>query len=298
MLDAAAISIGNFDGVHAGHRALINELCHQASKHGIPPAVVSFDPHPIEVLHPQVTLPKLNTLSRKAELLGSCGVEFLVVLPTNPQLLELTYQQFFAEYIQEKLRAKVIVEGPNFLFGKDRLGSTKELSQLCQQNSVTLKIVEIEADGAQIISSSVIRDLLQAGKVEQANELLKDRYQVSGRVGHGAARGRKLGFPTANLEQVDCLIPRDGVYAGVALLDGQVVACAINVGSNPTFGDEQRKVEVHLLDQDQDLYGQKLTIEFLYRIRDLTKFTSQEQLVSQIADDIAAIRVKTLDFIR
>lgn len=300
-----AVSIGNFDGVHRGHAQLINCLRKWADQIDGPAIVFTFDPHPVRILRPDETPPPLTWTERKADLLSALGVNALIAYPATPQLLEMTHDQFFAEIIVKRLQARAIVEGPNFLFGKNRLGNTAELGRLCKQNQIELEIVEpivlggnptdaSEPAGAatkeSMVSSSRIREAIRLGDIEEASQMLTRPYRIRGMVTHGAGRGAQLGFPTANLEAVDTLIPGRGVYAGAAFVDSEPFAAAIHVGANPTFEESNPKLEVHLLNFQRSLYGQVLEVEFHSRLRDVTRFESPEQLKRQIETDIESLR--------
>lgn len=282
-----AIAVGNFDGVHAGHRVLIRELIKTAKLVNGPSIVFTFDPPPIAFLNPgKLGLP-LTTIERRAQLLHEAGIDFVVACPTNRELLELEPEAFFNQILKDGLILKGMVEGPNFRFGKDRRGDIELLEQLCKANQVQLKIVQAECTEGDLVSSSRIRSLIQSGSIEQANELLAKPYRLEGIVGKGARRGNTIGFPTANLQPLQVLAPAHGVYAGRCSVDGKSYQAAIHVGPNPTFGENQTKVEVHLLNFDGDLYGQFLSVELLAKIRDVQKFESVERLIEQLRSDCA-----------
>ncbi len=286
----AYVSIGNFDGVHRGHRTMIAKLIERARQDSVPAVVMTFSPHPIAILRPQAAPAPLTTLERKAELLAECGVDCVVAYRTDWQLLQLTPDEFFQSIILTKFQARGLVEGENFFYGHDRAGNVQTLRAACERAGLSLDVITPVQLGSRVVSSSAIRGLVAAGDVAGAGELLGTNYQVLGRVATGAARGRTLGFPTANLIEVATEIPRDGVYAGRASWQGQTYRAAINVGTNPTFAEHQRKFEVHLLDFQGNLYGQMLTVDFVSRMRDTQPFGSIEQLVAQLQTDIAAVR--------
>jgi riboflavin kinase/FMN adenylyltransferase len=294
-LRGGAVAIGNFDGVHLGHRRIVERLLARARELGGSALVFTFDPHPVRLLRPAECPPPLTWTERKAQLLAALGVDRIVAYPTDEALLRLAPREFFERIVVESLAAKAVVEGPNFYFGHDRAGDIKLLRELTAQRGMTLDVVEpIVVDG-QIVSSSRIRGLVAAGDVAGAARLLTAPYRIRGMVTHGAGRGAKIGFPTANLEAVDTLLPAAGVYAGRAWIDGRRRAAATSVGPNPTFGDHALKVEVHVLDFDEALYGQPLEVEFLERLRDVKKFSSQAELVSQLKKDVEHTRRATLN---
>jgi riboflavin kinase/FMN adenylyltransferase len=284
------LSIGNFDGVHRGHQQMFACLTRHARERGVPAVVFTFDPHPIELLRPDQAPPALTSFDQKAELLEQAGVEFLVVYPTDLRMLNLSARDFFESVVLGEFDACGMVEGPNFYFGHNREGTVQSLEAFCAQTKLELDIVPPVYVGTRMVSSSVIRQLLTEGLIEEAASLLGRNYRVTGRVAKGSERGRLIGFPTANLSHVVTLLPRDGVYAAIAHVDGAPRIAAVNLGPNPTFGEHRRKLEAHLLDFDGDLYGQPIEIEFVRRIRDTLPFGSLEELRQQLDLDIAAIR--------
>ncbi len=291
-----AISIGNFDGVHRGHAVLAARLRLMADALRGPAVAVTFDPAPVVILRPAGVPPQLTTIARRTELLQRCGVDHVVVCRTNQELLNQTAERFFAALVVKELAAKGMVEGPNFYFGRGRQGDQALLRKLCDEQRMELEIVEpqhdeSQADGAAIISSTRVRELLSAGQVDDANRLLTAAYQLSGQVVRGAARGREIGFPTANLDEVATLVPGAGVYACRVHFDaGHSLKAATHIGPNPTFDEAAAKVEVHLLDFSGDLYGKVLTVDFISRVRDVERFDSTADLTKQLKQDVQVIR--------
>lgn len=283
-----AVSIGNFDGVHRGHASIVERLLALAAKVSGPAVVFTFDPHPARLLRPEACPPPLTWTERKAELLADLGIDWVVAYPTDMGLLSLGPQEFFNKVIVEALGARAMVEGPNFFFGKNRAGNIEMLQQLAGGADVLLEIVNpIEVDGA-IVSSSRVRDMVRLGRVGQARQWLTSPYRIRGLVTHGAGRGTEIGFPTANLEGVDTLLPAHGVYAGVARVAGRCWPAALNLGPNPTFGDMATKVEVHLIGGEEALYGKILEVDFLERLRDTKLFESTTDLTKQLQEDVTA----------
>lgn len=285
-----AVAIGNFDGVHRGHLEIVRRLHERARDVGGPALVFTFDPHPVRLLRPEQCPPPLTWTERKAELLAAHGVPTVVAYPTDEQLLSLSARSFFEKIVLGVLKAKALVEGPNFYFGHNREGDVTLLGELAREAGLTLDVVPpVEVDG-ELVSSSRIRALIAAGDVAKAGALLSAPYRIRGMVSHGAGRGGKLGFPTANLAGVDTLLPQQGVYAGRAIVQSMVYPAAINLGPNPTFGEAAVKVEVHLLDFRDSLYGQPIEVEFLHRLRDITSFDGPEALINQLESDIRRTR--------
>lgn len=285
-----AMAIGNFDGVHLGHRRIVERLLERAREVDGPAVVFTFDPHPVRLLRPSESPPPLTWTERKAQLLKELGVDWIVAYPTDWRLLQLTAQQFFDEIVVSAIDAKAMVEGPNFYFGHNREGTIERLGEMTCAAGMTLDIVRpVELKG-QLVSSSLIRRLISEGEVATAATMLTEPYRIRGMVTHGAGRGATIGFPTANLEAIDTLLPAIGVYGGRAWINGDSAAAAINIGPNPTFGEHAFKVEVHLIDRDESLYGEPLEVEFLSKLRDVRLFGSKDELVSQLREDVARAR--------
>jgi riboflavin kinase/FMN adenylyltransferase len=287
------VSIGNFDGVHRGHQEIAQHLAARAGREDVPAVVLTFDPHPLVLLRPTHVPPSLTTLEQKADLLEQAGVNCVIAYPTDHALLQLTPSEFVDSILVGQLAAKGIIEGPNFCFGKDRAGDIDTLSQLCRDRQILLEVAEPVGGARAMVSSSTIRTLVAVGKIGEAVQLLGHPYRIAGEVVTGARRGQQIGFPTANIANVKTLLPADGVYAGITAVDGRKFASAINLGPNPTFGENARKVEVHLLDFAGDLYGRSLAVDLLERVRDVRKFAGREELIEQIGKDVAAVRAIT-----
>ena len=285
-----AITIGNFDGVHRGHRELVSRLHRMADQVSGPAVVLTFDPPPAQLLRPHSVPPSLTWMERRAEILFELGVDAVCVCKTTRTLLELSAEAFFREILIDTLRVSAIVEGPNFRFGKDRLGDIDLLRELCEENKIQLSIASGQSEDGEWISSSRIRSLIAHGAIEDANRLLVKPYRLTGIVGRGASRGKTIGFPTANLEHVPVMIPLHGVYAGRGFFKGRSYPAAINIGPNPTFGESASKIEVHILDFESDLYGQKLEVELLERLRGIKNFSGVGELVEQLKIDIQQTR--------
>ena len=285
------VTVGNFDGVHRGHRSMLAKVRDIADRASAPAVVVSFDPHPINVLKPHVNLPRLSTIAVRTQLLKQFGADDVVILPVDQQLLNMSPENFFQDVMLDRLQAVGLVEGPDFRFGKDRAGDTGVLRQLCGLHDVTLTVIDAVCSDDEMISSTRIRQLIQAGQLDAAIEMLGHSYTLSGRVVHGAGRGRTIGIPTANLADIEVLLPAAGVYAGRCCLDGQTFSAAVNIGSNPTFGDDEQKVECHVIDYSGDLYGQSMDVELLAKIRDAQQFANAEALTTAIKRDIERCRL-------
>lgn len=289
-----ALAIGNFDGVHRGHLALLGELRRQATALKGPAVALTFDPHPLQLLQPERFQPVLTTLADRAKLLAKNGADHVVILRTTPEMLQVSANDFFRQVIQQGFAARALVEGVNFGFGRNREGTVETLTRLCHQADVALTIVPPFQQDDAIVSSSRVRQALVKGAVREAEKLLARSYQIHGTVGRGQERGRTIGFPTANLERIETLVPGDGVYAVRVHVGATLHAGAANIGPNPTFGEMARKVEVHLIDFAGDLYGQVLAIEFVDRLRDTRPFASAAQLNAQLHRDVQDAKVSVL----
>jgi riboflavin kinase/FMN adenylyltransferase len=281
-----AVAVGNFDGLHLGHAALVAELVQSARAVGGPAVVLSFDPPPVRLLAPAAEPPRLTTPADRAELLPAMGVDHLLLLRTTPELLRLSPEEFFDRVVVRMLAAKAVVEGFNFRFGHGRAGDVDRLRTLCAAGGVACTIVPPLNLDDHPISSSRIREALLAGDVRGAARCLGRPYRLRGVVVEGARRGRTLGFPTANLDRFETLVPQNGVYAVRAWVDGQAWPAAANVGPNPTFGVDARKVEVHLIGYRGDLYGRPMAIDFVERLRDTRPFAGRDELVGQLRRDV------------
>jgi riboflavin kinase / FMN adenylyltransferase len=271
--EARAVAIGTFDGVHLGHRRVLDA----AVAAGLVPTVVTFDPHPRIAFGYEVEL--LTTLRRRLELIGDAGIEDALVVEFDLDVAQLEPEEFVAQVLRP-IGTEVVVAGADFRFGRGRAGDLEVLRRL-GLDARTVPLVEN-------VSSSRIRDLLRGGEVERAAKLLGRPPEVEGTVVAGDARGGTLGFPTANLRlEPDLLVPAYGIYAGAA--DGH--RAAISIGTNPHYGGAERRVEAHLLDFEGDLYGRRLVVELWRRLRDEQSFSSEDELVAQIARDVEDTRL-------
>lgn len=302
-----AITIGNFDGVHRGHAALLTRVRQRADQLGGPALAVVFDPHPAVILRPESAPARLTELDRRAELLDRCGIDYLIVCETTKSFLKMSAETFFDTLVRDRLAARGVVEGPNFFFGHRRSGNVELLETLCGDASIELEIVPPlrwqpaaaaaaegsngPADSTLMISSTRIRELIRAGELDAANELLGHPHQLRGDVVRGRQRGRTLGFPTANLSGIKVLLPQPGVYGGLAEVGDDRFSAAIHIGPRPTFHvDQDATVEVHLLDFAGDLYGNNLRVDVVTHVRETSRFESADELAAQLSNDVAVIR--------
>ncbi len=285
-----AVTIGNFDGVHRGHAALLDETCRWAGEIGGPSVVLTFSPHPLQLLRPERFQPLLTTPEDRGRFLLELGANKVIVLRTTPDLLQLSPEDFFRRVLVDGLNVRAVVEGEDFHFGRGRTGNVATLRSLCQSAGMRLSIVlPVTVDG-QPVSSSRVRAALERGDVVTAARFLGRLHRLHGRVSEGRKRGRTLGFPTANLDPLFTFAPGEGVYAVRVPLGERTWPGAANLGPNPTFGEHARKIEVHLIGYDGDLYGQDLAVDFLARLRDTRPFASVDELRAQLRHDIEQTR--------
>lgn len=290
-LPKCVATIGVFDGVHKGHQHLIGMVAEQARESGLSSVVVTFDRSPRQVLDPSFRPQLLTTLEEKQAILSQLGIDHLVVLPFTKELAALTAREFMQQILHEQLNADMLITGYDNRFGHNREEGFDDYVRYGQ--AMGMQVVrgdaELMADGSQAVSSSVIRQLLLEGKVEQMPQCLTRYYQLSGKVMPGEHIGHQLGFPTANLELLcaDKLIPAAGVYAVWATIgEGQQKRAAMmNIGTRPTFEGKGQTLEVNILDFDDDLYGQRVDILFVQRLREERRFDSPEALVAQLQED-------------
>lgn len=284
-----ALTIGNFDGVHQGHARIVQRVIERAHQSGGPAIVFTFDPHPVRVLRPELAPPPLTWTERKVDLLADLGIDIVVAYPTDEALLSRSAADFFQWIVRDTLGVAAIVEGPNFYFGNDREGNVDTLRQLARPAEIELDVVQPLRCGEDVVSSSRIRGLIREGRVEEACQMLIQPYRIRGMVTHGAGRGATIGYPTANVEAIDTLLPAQGVYAGRGFVENNSWPAGINIGANPTFGDTGLKVEVHLVGAQEALYGRPLEIDFLARLRDVQPFETVDDLVHQLEVDMQRV---------
>lgn len=295
-LRGSVVAIGNFDGVHRGHRALIAEAKLQAEMRKAPLAVLSFEPHPQEYFHPSPESFRLTPLRAKARLLADLGVDALFALPFDAEMAQRSPQNFVQSILLDALSISGAVVGHDFEFGKGRTGDLTGLSYMGEMEGFTVTAFNtVTATGDEKISSTLIRQLLKSAKPEEAARLLGHWWAVEARVEHGDARGRTMGFPTANMHLGHCLAPAFGVYAvRVNILDNDKVVArhdgVANFGIRPMYKVQVPLMETHLFDFDGDLYGKYLSVELISWIRPEAKFPSLEALIAQIAADAARAR--------
>ena len=287
------VTLGNFDGVHLGHRRIFERVNVAAVRMKGEAVVVTFDPHPLKVLAPDRCPPLLTSFAQKMQLIEEAGVRMVLCLQFSSALSQMTPFDFVKTILIEGIGAKKVIVGYNYHFGKAQGGDVRVLKEVCRGFQVEVEAVEALEIGGATVSSSRIRDLIRTGQVDEASRLLGRDYSLIGRVVVGKRRGRTLGFPTANLDFSQDLVPPGGVYAVEAFFSGRPFRGVANIGLNPTFivehgeGEQKPTLEVHILSFTGDLYGQEIQVNFKKRIRDEVRFDSSSQLIARIREDIA-----------
>ncbi|GAA3744211.1 bifunctional riboflavin kinase/FAD synthetase [Streptomyces tremellae] len=288
----SVVTIGSYDGVHRGHQLIIGRTVERARALGVPSVVVTFDPHPSEVVRPGSHPPLLAPHHRRAELMADLGVDAVLILPFTVEFSKLSPADFIVKVLVDKLHARVVVEGPNFRFGHRAAGNVDVLAELGATYDYEVDVVDLrvtgEAGGGRPFSSTLTRGLIAEGDVEGAREILGRPHRVEGVVVRGAQRGRELGYPTANVATLPhSAIPADGVYAGWLTAAGERMPAAVSVGTNPQFEGVDRTVEAYAIDRvGLDLYGLHVAVDFLAYVRGQEKFASVDALLEAMAGDV------------
>jgi riboflavin kinase/FMN adenylyltransferase len=285
------LTLGVFDGLHLGHQLIVSRVVERARAVGAVPTVITFDPHPRAVLHPESAPPLLQTLDQKVEAFGLLGVEQTIVIRFTREFAGVRAEEFLRDVVHERLHAREAYLGRGFAFGREREGNIELLRRVSRELGFNAdEVPEVRLHGRRI-SSSRIRELLAAGRVNLARRMLGRPYGVEGRVVRGAERGRTIGFPTANLQPRNRVIPRGGVYVTATLIEGAWRRSVTNVGVRPTFEKEaEPSIETFVMDWGGDLYGDVVRVRFLYRLRDERRFASVADLKRQIDADAARAR--------
>lgn len=289
----AVVALGTFDGVHRGHQAILKRTAAQARQLGVSAVAYTLFPHPRAVLTPGQELPLLTVLSERKRLLKAYGMDRVVVQAFDAAFAALTPEEFLERVVVTQLRARRVVVGFNYTFGRGGRAGAEYLRKLGEARGLEVEIVPPVCVDGTVVNSSVIRSLVTEGELEQANRLLGYSYTLSGRVVRGEGRGKTLGFPTANLTlPPQKLLPRDGVYAAsVTLPKGRVYPALLSIGPQPTFGGTERRVEVFIPDLNEDLYGLILEVGVQRRLRDIQRFPTPQDLAEQIKQDLKAIAI-------
>jgi riboflavin kinase/FMN adenylyltransferase len=298
IIRPTALTLGVFDGLHLGHQLIMNRVVERARKSGLCPTVVTFDPHPRALLHPETAPPLLHTFEQKTEGLSRLGIEQVVVLSFTAELANERAEDFLLQTIFGHLDAREVYLGHGFAFGHNREGRFPLLKEIADRmGRVAEEVPEVTIRGRRV-SSTMVRRLLSAGRVNLARRMLGRPYGIEGRVVEGRRAGRaQLSYATANMRTVNCVVPANGVYITLTLIDGEWRRSITNVGHRPTFGgDPEVVIETHILDFDRDIYGEKIRVRFLHRVRGEKKFESIDALRAQIdRDRLRSLRYFSMD---
>jgi riboflavin kinase/FMN adenylyltransferase len=290
------VTIGNFDGVHLSHQFICRKLAAEAKKAGRRSLVITFDPHPKMILHPNIKpFYLITTLAEKLNLLENCGIDGTLVISFTQEYSKTTAEQFVYEFLGQKLGVKKIIVGHDYRFGQGQQGNSDYLIAAGARLAFMVEVIDAFKIGADIVSSTLIRNLILKGEIGSLFRFMGRLYNVAGVVVSGRGRGAGLGFPTANLEPEKELLPPPGIYAAFAELEGKRFMTALNIGAKPTFADYTFTFESYLLDFSGDVRGKRINILFVEKLRDIIKFDSPETLKKQIAADVEKARTILLE---
>lgn len=292
LADGAVITVGTFDGVHLGHRDLLARVADRAARRGLPALLVTFDPHPLEVVNPSAAPLLLTTISEKLELVAESGLDYAVVVPFTPALASLDPAAFVERLLLDRYCVRELLIGHDHGFGRGRAGDIHMLRELGRRHDFAVDVVDAVALDGVPVSSSAIRRAVSYGDLDAASKMLGRRYAFSGHVVHGNERGRLLGFPTLNIALTSArkLLPPAGVYAVLLQSERGSFGGMMNLGPRPTFGDSKLSLEVHLFDMSGDWYDTMVRVEFVERLRNVVRFESPDALVAQLRADERAAR--------
>ena len=291
------LTVGVFDGVHAGHRYLLEDLKRRAQEKNLLSGVVTFNPHPQSVLHPHSQLPWLNDLKDRVKSLQELGIDLVVVLSFTSEISHLSTREFIS-LLKRYLKMRGLVVGPDFALGRGREGDANLLHSLGKEMEFSVETIPPFTIDGEIVSSTLIRQTLTQGNMTKVEKLMGRHFYLAGKVITAGKRGRALGFPTANLDvQSQQTLPSNGVYATITQVDGKQFASATNIGTRPTFGEGEKSIETHLLNYEGDLYGKEISIEFIQKLRDEQRFASPEKLKAQMKKDIREAETTLTSFL-
>lgn len=285
-LPKPVLTLGNFDGVHLGHQAIFKKVAERAREIKGASIAFTFEPHPLKVLAPERSPRLLNTFHGKMKLIEAAGIQVVICADFTREFADQNPQDFAREVLHEKIGAREVYVGYDYAFGKGREGSIESLTAMGRTHGFEVGVVEaVQVDGM-VVSSSMVRDVISAGRVDEAVKFLGRYYAIEGTVVHGTSRGHELGFPTANIHTSNELVPPYGVYAVIAHVGGRKLKGVASIGVRPTFDNGPMSLEVYVLDFDGDLYGKHLEVSFVARLRGEEKFSDAESLVRQIKKDV------------
>lgn len=285
-IESPIVALGNFDGVHLGHQEIFRRVRERSLEVRGTPVVYTFDPHPLKVLAPDKSPPLLTTFHKKMELIRACGIDLVICADFNLRFAALCPRDFAGEVLSRGIGALEVFVGQDYTFGRQKEGTINYLRKMGGEFGFRVNIVDPVSVEGSVVSSSLIRDLLEDGLVSQAARLLGRFYCIEGKIVEGFKTGAAIGYPTANVDPMNELAPQTGVYAVTMSMRGLVHDGVANIGFNPTFKRDRMSIEVHLFDFSEDLYSEKVELCFIERIRDEREFASSSELVKQIAKDI------------
>ena len=286
------LTIGVFDGVHAGHRYLLKKMQQRAAEKSLLSGVVTFSPHPQSVLHPNKQLPCLSNLEDRVTAFRELGINIVAVLTFTPKVARLSAHDFVS-LVKKQLRMRSIIVGPDFALGRSREGNINLLRALGHEMKFSVEVIPPYTINGQVVSSTLIRQALIQGNMRKVDRLIGHYFYLRGKVITSDKRGRTLGFPTANLDIPTTsaqALPGNGIYATIAQVDGKQFPSATNIGIRPTFGEGERMVETHLLNYQGDLYDKEIRVEFVQKLRDEQRFSLSEELKTQIEKDVQEVK--------
>lgn len=286
----SVVTIGNFDGVHRGHAELFRCLKVKSKMLGLPSVVVTFEPHPLKLIAPEMAPKLITNFEQKSKLIADAGIDYLVVIDFTPEFSRLSAENFVVDFLCGSLGMRHIIIGHDYAFGRGRQGNYATLKQLGEQIGFSIENIDPVGEDEAVFSSSLVRSMITSGDVEGAASILGRYHVLSGRVVHGREIGAMLGFPTANIDTCNELIPADGVYAVWVAIDNKLIKGACNIGTSPTFEGVSRTIEVFLIDFSGQLYGHEFTFCFVSRLREEKKFSGAEELIKAITADVSLTR--------
>jgi len=289
-LNGSVITIGNFDGVHRGHLEIFRRLTLEGHRLGLPAVAVTFDPHPLALLSPENAPPLITTPDQKAALIAEAGIDCLAVIEFTREFSQIAAETFVRDILCGSLGMRHIIIGHDYAFGRDRQGNYQTLTRLGAECGFTVEDLDPVREGEIIFSSSLARRMVSSGDMPGAAAILGRYHVISGRVVHGREIGHMLGFPTANIETHNELIPPDGVYAVMVIVGDTILKGACSIGTNPTFGDGDRTIEVFLLDFSDEIYDRDISLCFVQRLRETRRFSDAGALIKAIEQDVAQTR--------
>jgi len=288
--NSTSATIGNFDGVHIGHKKIIAAVKEEAKQKGLSSCVITFHPHPQKVLQ-NIDIPLLVPIRERLKLLEKEGIDVVACYTFTKDIAKIPAKDFVTDILVGKLNLKHLIVGPDFSFGRKREGNLDLLVKMGKEYGFDTEVVETALIDGEIVSSTSIRNLVREGNVVKARKFLGYNFYIEGQVKEGERRGRQIGFPTANLDTDWDILPKVGVYASLAHVDDRVLNSITNVGYRPTFGNNELLIETHIFNFDEDIYKKRMKIEFIDRIRDEQKFNGPEALVEQIKKDVEKVNI-------